>query len=115
MQALVFTQLLSWQSKVISFILIKNSSSQRYFFIGAEVILACRNSKRGEEALQKIIAETKSKNVFLEQLDLGDFDSVRAFAKRFLEKRTQLNILINNAGIFPFFTSLKFYDWKSAF
>ncbi len=75
---------------------------------GAEVILACRDKKRGQAALDKIIVETKNDKVRLEELDLGDFESVRNFAKRFLEKATRLDVLINNAGRLHYFFFFNF-------
>ena len=60
--------------------------------------MACRDQSRGEAAVEKIKIETKSEKVRLELVDLGDFDSVRDFAKRIIEKETRLDILINNAG-----------------
>jgi NADP-dependent 3-hydroxy acid dehydrogenase YdfG len=50
--------------------------------------------------LEKIKDETKNEKIYLELLDLADFDSVREFSKKFLETRTRLDVLINNAGKF---------------
>ena len=66
--------------------------------LGSTVICACRDRERGQEAVGKIIEETKNRKVFFEKLDLNDLSSVREFAKIFLEKYNRLDILINNAG-----------------
>ena len=66
---------------------------------GAIVTLACRDTKRAQDACDRIKAETKSEKVFVEQLDLGDLKSVRNFAKTFISKSNRLDILVNNAGI----------------
>lgn len=66
---------------------------------GANVILACRNEKLGNEAVEKIKLESKSETVRLEQLDLGSLANTRAFAERVLAKWDRLDILVNNAGI----------------
>ena len=65
---------------------------------GARVILACRDLKKAETAADKIRLETDSKNVFVEQLDLSSFESIRDFTRRFKANFTRLDILINNAG-----------------
>lgn len=54
--------------------------------------------KRAQAAADKIKTESDNQKVYIEELDLGDFDSVRNFAKRFIQKSTRLDILINNAG-----------------
>ena len=61
---------------------------------GAEVILACRNPQRGTEAVAAIGKKTR-----FEQLDLADFDSIRAFAARFKTQTGSLDCLMNNAGV----------------
>lgn len=65
---------------------------------GGKVILACRDAKRGQDACDKIMLETNSKNVWFERLDLSSFESIREFVARFKSNFTRLDILINNAG-----------------
>ncbi|XP_058018465.1 dehydrogenase/reductase SDR family member 13-like isoform X1 [Ahaetulla prasina] len=66
---------------------------------GARVILACRNKARGESAVYDIRRESGNSEVILMILDLGNLNSVRAFAQTFLESEPRLDILINNAGV----------------
>jgi NAD(P)-dependent dehydrogenase (short-subunit alcohol dehydrogenase family) len=66
---------------------------------GAEVVLACRNLEKGEEAVAEIRAERPGASVVLEELDLASLDSVRAFATRFSAAREGLDLLLNNAGV----------------
>ncbi len=64
---------------------------------GATVIIACRNIGKGEEAAAQITRDVPGADLRVEQLDLADLDSVRAFAERLPEDR--LDLLINNAGV----------------
>lgn len=66
---------------------------------GAGVIIASRNAKRGQEAVDSIRQETPGANVRFEVLDLGDLTSVRALGKRLNETLPYLDGLINNAGV----------------
>jgi len=65
----------------------------------AEVILACRNKKRGEDALSRIKSEFPKANCKLMQLDLSNLKSVRKFAGEFNKNHKPLHVLINNAGV----------------
>ncbi|GAB1603953.1 retinol dehydrogenase 11-like [Argonauta hians] len=65
----------------------------------ARVILACRNPVKAEAAVNKIIAETKNKDVVFRKLDTSSLKSVREFAARILKEEKRLDILVNNAGI----------------
>lgn len=65
----------------------------------ATVIMACRNISKGESARDQILAEVPQANLNLMQLDLGSLESVHQFASNFREKYSQLDLLINNAGI----------------
>ena len=66
---------------------------------GAEVVLACRNTAKGEEAAGSIAEQVPGARVEVEELDLADLDSVRSFAGRFRSGRPGLDVLINNAGV----------------
>ena len=66
---------------------------------GARVIMACRDLKRGEAALNDIVEETGSKKVVLKHLDLASLKSVRKFAEDINKNEPELHVLINNAGL----------------
>lgn len=74
----------------------------------AHVILACRNEQKAEKAKEKILKEVPDANLEIMLIDLADLDSVRAFAKNYLDKYDQLDLLINNAGVMmPPYTKTK--------
>src|SRR4051795_12545474 len=60
---------------------------------GADVIVPARRPDHAREVLAGI------DRVEVDELDLGDLDSVRGFAERVLDRRRPLDILINNAAI----------------
>ncbi|MEV0622208.1 oxidoreductase [Nonomuraea sp. NPDC050404] len=62
---------------------------------GAHVIVAARNPGKGEEAVASILRAVPGARVEYGRLDLADLDSVRRFA----EGVTELDLLVNNAGI----------------
>ncbi|APR78458.1 Putative oxidoreductase/Short-chain dehydrogenase [Minicystis rosea] len=66
---------------------------------GAQVVVACRDVTRGEEAVSRLRAEGPAAAFRFEQLDLASLASVRAFAERFLSAGSALDILVNNAGV----------------
>jgi NAD(P)-dependent dehydrogenase (short-subunit alcohol dehydrogenase family) len=60
---------------------------------GARVVVPARRVSRAREAL------TGLDGVEVDQLDLGDLDSVRGFAERFLASGRTVDLMIDNAGI----------------
>ncbi len=66
---------------------------------GADVVLACRSAQRGEDALQRLLAEVPSATASLELLDLSDLGSIEAFATRYRDAHDRLDLLILNAGV----------------
>ncbi len=74
-------------------------SAKAFASKGAEVIIACRSKEKGEEAKDEIIKHTPYAKLKVMELDLMDNESVRMFASKFRSSHTQLNVLLNNAGI----------------
>jgi len=68
--------------------------------LGATVVLACRDSGRGEAARQAIVRESNNQDVSVGLVDLAHLDSVRSYADEFLKKFSRLDVLVNNAGIY---------------
>jgi NAD(P)-dependent dehydrogenase (short-subunit alcohol dehydrogenase family) len=66
--------------------------------MGAQVILGCRSTARGEAARREIIDTARSSGVTVMQVDLSSLASVRAFARAFDERFGQLDVLVNNAA-----------------
>jgi NAD(P)-dependent dehydrogenase (short-subunit alcohol dehydrogenase family) len=65
-----------------------------------QVILACRNTQAGNEALRKIKAQTGHGHLVCLALDLGDWQSIRDFAAAFSTlPEVRIAALINNAGL----------------
>ncbi len=66
---------------------------------GSTVVLACRNTAKGERATAQIAAAVPGAALDLRQLDLASLDSVRAFADGYAADHGGLDILLNNAGV----------------
>ncbi|MFI5668135.1 oxidoreductase [Streptomyces sp. NPDC051704] len=66
---------------------------------GADVVLACRSSARGRAAVVRLRSEVPGAEVEFLPLDLADLASVREFAHVHGQRRTSLDLLVNNAGV----------------
>jgi len=81
---------------------------------GGRLILACRNVKKGEEALASIQATTGFSGAEVWEVDLANFSSIKLFADRFeSEGGDSLDLLIMNAGISTFVYSQTADGWES--
>ena len=67
---------------------------------GAEIVLACKPSKKTDLAVSSLNSVSSVPVINLE-VDLASLESVRNLAAQFLEKFDSIDVLINNAGIFP--------------
>lgn len=68
---------------------------------GHKVILACRNPARAEHAMQRLRSEVRGADLEFRELDLSSFDSIRRFSEALLRGYPVIDVLINNAGVYP--------------
>ncbi|MBR4911056.1 MAG: SDR family NAD(P)-dependent oxidoreductase [Clostridia bacterium] len=75
-------------------------SAEIALYLGAKVIMACRNADKAEAAKAKLRAEYPGAGITVMTLDLADFDSVDAFAAQLQQEKTDIDVFLNNAGVF---------------
>jgi NAD(P)-dependent dehydrogenase (short-subunit alcohol dehydrogenase family) len=66
--------------------------------LSAELILGCRDIKKGERTAAEIAGQTGSSNVLVMHIDTSSQQSIREFGQEFRRKYRRLDVLINNAG-----------------
>jgi len=66
--------------------------------LGAELILACRDIKKGNKVAAEITKQTGSKKLVVMKIDTSSQKSIRKFAQEFRQKYRRLDVLINNAA-----------------
>ncbi|MGI8863153.1 MAG: oxidoreductase [Solirubrobacteraceae bacterium] len=66
---------------------------------GANVVIACRNLGKGEQAAAQIRRSVPAAKLDLRELDLADLSSVSAFADNLHSEHGTLDLLVNNAGV----------------
>ncbi|MFZ0383501.1 MAG: oxidoreductase [Solirubrobacteraceae bacterium] len=66
---------------------------------GARVVIASRSAAKGDQAAASIRGSVPDAALEVASLDLADLSSVRAFAEGYVGAGSQLDLLINNAGI----------------
>lgn len=65
----------------------------------AEVVIACRNLEKGQNAVSNIKLDFPSAKLKMMVLDLADLMSIKNFVKEFNSTYASLDLLINNAGV----------------
>jgi len=66
---------------------------------GAAVVLACRDTAKGDQAVQEITRSVPAAELEVAPLDLASLESVREFAETLADRGTEIDLLINNAGV----------------
>jgi NAD(P)-dependent dehydrogenase (short-subunit alcohol dehydrogenase family) len=66
--------------------------------LGAELILACRDIKKGNKVASEITRHTGSSKVTVMQVDTSSQTSIREFGREFRRRYRRLDVLINNAA-----------------
>lgn len=77
---------------------------------GAKIIMACRSIDKAEKAAQEIRNTLPNADVSVTQLDIANLASVRSFADNIAAEHTQIDTLINNAGVMGFPTRTETAD-----
>jgi retinol dehydrogenase 14 len=67
--------------------------------LGAAVVMICRDSGRGQAALEEIKAESGNASVELMLADLASQSAIRQLAADYERTHNTLHVLVNNAGI----------------
>ena len=67
---------------------------------GARLVLACRNSSKGETVVRSIRSKSGNGRIDVEHCDLASLDSVRNFVDDFKRRYERLDVLIKNAELF---------------
>jgi len=65
----------------------------------AEIILLARNLDKANEFVVKLKEETNNQNISVQYMDLCKLDTIRAFAKSYIESEKPIHVLMNNAGV----------------
>ena len=69
-------------------------------YLGAEVVMACRNLQKAETARETLLKEYPNAKITLMQLDMADFSSIDRFAETLEQEKIDLHFFVNNAGVF---------------
>lgn len=64
------------------------------------MIIGCRELDKANTAIEQIREENPKANVSVQFLDLASLASVRKCAEELINRENELNILVNNAGVF---------------
>lgn len=76
------------------------ATATHFAYLGADVVLACRNLDAAHTARDTILADVRpAGSVDIVQVDLSDPASVRRASDEFLERYRVIDILVNNAGV----------------
>ena len=69
-------------------------------YLGADVILACRNMQRANEARKLLANEYPESQISVMELNLADLSSIDAFIAKIAEQKIDIDVFVNNAGVF---------------
>ena len=75
-------------------------TAETALYLGANVILACRNPEKAEKAREALLHDYPGASVSVRRLDLSDLDSVDAFADALKNDAVDIHAFVNNAGAF---------------
>ena len=75
-------------------------TAETALYLGAAVIMACRNAERAEKAASELQREYPESEIRIMKLDLADISSIDEFVAEIREKQADIDAFVNNAGVF---------------
>jgi NAD(P)-dependent dehydrogenase (short-subunit alcohol dehydrogenase family) len=69
---------------------------------GMTIIFNARNEEKGRNVQEEIISRTGNNDIHLYHCDLASFKSIDEFADQVKKNHKKIDILINNAGLWPY-------------
>ena len=75
-------------------------TAETMLYLGADVILACRNMQKASDARDSLASGYPDSEITILPLDLADFSSIDAFVGKVEEQGIDIDVFVNNAGIF---------------
>lgn len=83
--------------------------------LDATVVMICRDEERGEHARQEVISSTGNQAIHLLLGDLSSMESIRQVANAFIARFDELDVLVNNAGVYRTHRSESVDGFESTF
>ncbi len=92
-------------------------ASCAFSYMGAKVIIAEIDTKKGEQAQKRINGKYRNENVDFFQMDISDEKQVDALYGHILKKYAQLDVIIHNAAVVPMgaIDSVPISDWDLSY
>ena len=75
-------------------------TAETMLYLGADVILACRNLQKAADARDTLASEYTESKVAVMKLDLADLSSIDAFVGEICRQEIDIDVFVNNAGAF---------------
>ncbi len=69
--------------------------------LGAHVVMACRSISRGQAARESLLSSFRHSSLEVMELDQSNLESIETFARDFASRHRRLDVLANNAGMYP--------------
>ena len=69
-------------------------------YLKMNIIIACRNEKRGNDAINKLKEEFPDAKLSLMIVDLSEEESIKRFVNEIIDKKIDIDIFYHNAGVY---------------
>lgn len=75
-------------------------SAEIMLYLKAGVIMACRDCEKANRVRERLLYDYPDADIEITRLDIADFASVDAFARELERRKTDIDVFLNNAGVF---------------